>query len=37
MTISAASALMVIGPCRLSFTSKENCVVRSPLGANSWS
>jgi hypothetical protein len=32
----AAGSIRVI-PSRRSFASKENCVVRSPLGANSWS
>jgi hypothetical protein len=33
MTISAARALIVIGPSRRSFANIENCVVRSPLAA----
>jgi hypothetical protein len=33
ITISAARALIVIGPNRRSLARMENCVVRSPLGA----
>ena len=34
MIVAAASAFIVIGPCRRSHASSENCVVRNPLGAS---